>query len=56
MKYDETDNKFIINTRNSMIAISEKDSDSWKYIEYIDPQEEMLKQLIPSEVLKQIEN
>ena len=56
VKYDDTNNKFDINAKKSMIAISKIDSNEWKYIEYNDQQEEMLKQLIPEKVLDQIVN
>jgi hypothetical protein len=56
VKYDDTNNKFDINAKKSMIAISNIDSNKWTYIEYNDQQDEVLKQLIPEKVLEQIAN
>ena len=56
VKYDDINNKFDINAKKSMIAVSNIDSDEWTYIEYNDQQEEMFKQLIPENVLEQIIN
>ena len=56
VKYDDINNKFDINAKKSMIAVSNIDSNEWTYIEYNDQQEEMFKQLIPEKVLEQIIN
>lgn len=55
LTYDETVHRFTISANKSMIAISKNDTDNWKYIEYNEQQEALLTQLIPSEVLDQME-
>lgn len=54
VEYDDEDNKFEIEARKSMIAISKIDSNQWSYIEYNEQQDEVLKLLIPDKVLAQI--
>ena len=54
VEYDETKNRFDINAKKSMIAISSLASDDWKYIEYNEQQKEMFYQLLPKEVLDKL--
>ena len=56
VKYGDANDKFDINAKKSMIAISNIDSKKWTYIEYDNPKDEVLKQLIPEIVLEQIKN
>jgi len=56
VKYDSINEKFDIDGKKSMMAISRIDSNNWTYIEYNEQQEEMLYQLIPREVLEQLLN
>ena len=56
IKYDDTNSKFEIKAKKSMIAVSKTNSNEWSYIEYNEPEEEILKQLIPEKVLVQIIN
>jgi hypothetical protein len=54
VKFDEENNTFIININKSMIAISEKGTDSWKYIEYNEQNNKVFLKLIPKKVLTQL--
>jgi len=47
-------NTFILNITKSMIAISEKGTNSWKYIEYNEQENKVFLKLIPEEVLIQL--
>ena len=54
VKSDEENNTFIINIAKSMIAISERGTKSWKYIEYNEQNNKVFLKLIPEEVLPQL--
>lgn len=54
IKFDKENNTFILNITKSMIAISEKGTNSWKYIEYNEQNNKVFLKLIPEEVLIQL--
>jgi len=54
VKYNETNNSFTIQAHRSMIAIADKRSDHWKYIDVNSPQAKSLKKLIPAKVQQQL--
>jgi hypothetical protein len=57
IKYDDNKKLFTINAHQTMIAVSDKKSDTWKYVEFNSGQADyMTTQLIPEDVLKKIKN
>ena len=55
VKYDDSKKQFDINAHQSMIAVSNKDSNEWKYIEFNSGQaDSIIEQLLPVEVLKKL--
>ncbi|WP_372751126.1 hypothetical protein [Labilibaculum sp.] len=51
--YKEENNSFTIHAHRSMLAISHKNSDDWKYIDVDSPKAKGLKKLIPEKVQQQ---
>jgi hypothetical protein len=54
VKYDETTNSFTINAKRSMVAVANKNSTTWKYVDVNSTQAKGLKNLIPLTVRKQL--
>jgi len=54
VKYHETSNSFTIQAHRSMVAVADKKSDNWKYIDVNSPQARGLKKLIPAKVQEQL--
>ena len=54
VKYNESNNSFTIQAHRSMVAIANKNSDNWKYIDVNSPQAKGLKRLIPAHVQEQL--
>ncbi|RUT73191.1 hypothetical protein [Ancylomarina longa] len=54
VKYDEASNSFTINAHRSMVAIANKSTDNWKYIDVNSPQAKGLQRLIPAKVRAQL--
>lgn len=54
VKYNETNNSFTIQAHRSMVAVADKKSDNWKYIDVNSPQAKGLKRLIPIKVQEQL--
>lgn len=53
IRFDEKLNKFNISATQTMVAISPKDKDEWKYIEHDESQPDYItKMIIPEEILK----
>lgn len=53
--YDEVQHKFLIDAYSSMIAISEKGSNIWKYIDVDKQKESQYHRIIPEAVLAQLD-
>lgn len=53
--YDEMQHKFLIDAYTSMIAISEKGSNIWKYIDVDKQKEPAYHTIIPTEILAQLD-
>lgn len=53
VKFNETNNSFTINAHRSMVAVANKKSSNWKYIDINSPQAKGLKRLIPLRVKEQ---
>lgn len=49
VKYDDKEKLFTMNTNQCMIAIADKKSKEWKYIEYTKENQNMLPKLVPEE-------
>jgi len=54
VKYNESSNSFTIQAHRSMLAVADKKSDNWKYIDVNSPQAKGLKRLIPLRVKEQL--
>lgn len=54
VKYNETSNSFTIQAHRSMVAVADKKSDDWKYIDVNSPQAKGLQKLIPIKVQEQL--
>ena len=54
VKYNEANNSFTIQAHRSMVAVADKRSDNWKYIDVNSPQAKGLKKLIPAKVQEQL--
>jgi hypothetical protein len=54
VKYNEKTNSFTINANRSMVAIADKKSSKWKYIDINSPQAKGLQRLIPERVKQQL--
>lgn len=54
VKYNESSNSFTIQAHRSMIAVADKKSDQWKYIDVNSPQAKGFRKLIPTKVLSQL--
>lgn len=54
VKYNEISNSFTIQAHRSMVAIADKKSNDWKYIDVNSPQAKGLKRLIPAKVQQQL--
>ena len=54
VKYNESSNSFTIQAHRSMLAVADKKSDNWKYIDVNSPQAKGLKRLIPVRVQEQL--
>jgi hypothetical protein len=54
VKYNETSNSFTIQAHRSMVAVADKKSDNWKYIDVNSPQAKGLQKLIPAKVQEQL--
>ncbi|PKQ65663.1 hypothetical protein BZG02_01265 [Labilibaculum filiforme] len=55
VKYNETSNSFTIQAHRSMVAVADKKTDNWKYIDVNSPQAKGLKRLIPEKVQEQLD-
>jgi hypothetical protein len=53
-QFDEKQHLFIIKSDQSMIAISDKDKNDWKYVEYSGAMKQMFIKIIPEEVHKML--
>ncbi|GAB7088432.1 hypothetical protein [Marinifilum fragile] len=54
VKYNEESNSFTIQAHRSMVAIANKKSSDWKYIDINSPQAKGLQNLIPEHVKRQL--
>nr|WP_320118320.1 hypothetical protein [uncultured Marinifilum sp.] len=54
VNYNEESNSFTIKAHRSMVAVANKGSDIWKYIDINSPQARGLQKLIPSAVKKKL--
>jgi hypothetical protein len=54
VKYNETSNSFTIQAHRSMVAVADKKSNDWKYIDVNSPQAKGLQKLIPAKVQEQL--
>jgi hypothetical protein len=54
VNYQENSNSFTIQAHRSMLAVADKKSDNWKYIDIDSPQAKGLKQLIPAKIQQQL--
>ena len=54
VRYNEANNSFTIQAHRSMLAIANKKSEDWKYIDVNLPQAKGLKRLIPAKVQEQL--
>jgi len=54
VRYNEESNSFIIKAHRSMIAIANKSTDNWKYIDINSPQAKGLQRIVPIAVQQQL--
>ncbi|MCT4601976.1 MAG: hypothetical protein N4A59_03575 [Marinifilum sp.] len=54
VKYNEESNSFTIQAHRAMIAVADKKSSDWKYIDINSPQAKGLQKLIPEHVKRQL--
>ena len=54
VKYHEDTNSFTIHAHRSMVAIADKESNNWKYIDVNSPQAKGLQKLIPASVQQKL--
>lgn len=54
VNYQKNTNSFTIDAHRSMLAVANKKSDNWKYIDIDSPQAKGLKKLIPAKVQQQL--
>jgi hypothetical protein len=55
VKYNEESNSFTIQARRSMLAVANKNSSNWKYIDINSPQAKGLQTLIPEHVKRKLQ-
>lgn len=55
VKYHEESNSFTIQAHRSMVAVANKKSDNWKYIDINSPQARGLQKLIPEDVKRRLQ-
>lgn len=55
VKYHEESNSFTIQAHREMVAIADKNSNSWKYIDVNSPQAKGLQKLIPATIQQQLD-
>ncbi|MGQ1908586.1 hypothetical protein ACT3CE_02245 [Marinifilum sp. RC60d5] len=54
VNYHQESNSFTIHAHRSMVAVANKNADTWKYIDINSPQARGLQQLIPTDVKNQL--
>lgn len=54
VKYHESSNSFTIQAHRSMVAVANKKTDNWKYIDVDSPMAKGLRSLVPAHVQKQL--
>ena len=54
VKYNEESNSFTIQAHRSMVAVADKKTDNWKYIDINSPQAKGLQKLIPANVKQRL--